>query len=182
MGPLRARHQMEKGRLDELRQLNNKLEELRMKALDAERRHDLALAADLKYYAIPELQKKISEVAALEKERSAKQQEQPALLTDLITEEKISQIVAKWTGIPVNKLTEGQSERLLKLAERLKTRVIGQDEAVQAVADAILRSRSGLGRQNQPIGSFMFLGPTGSVKLNWLKHWQLNSLMMKSIS
>lgn len=169
--PLIARHQMEKGRLDELRQMNNKLEELRLKAADAERRHDLALAADLKYYAIPELQKKISEVTLLEKQRKQEKQQEssPALLTDLITEDKISQIVAKWTGIPVNKLTEGQSARLLHLAERLKDRVIGQDEAVQAVAEAILRSRSGLARPHQPIGSFMFLGPTGVGKTELAK-------------
>ena len=168
--PLVARHQMEKGRLDELRQMNNKLEELRVKAADAERRHDLALAADLKYYAIPELQKKIAEVTVLEKQRAATREHvQPALLTDLITEEKISQIVAKWTGIPVNKLTEGQSQRILHLGERLKSRVIGQDEAVQAVADAILRSRSGLGRPSQPIGSFLFLGPTGVGKTELAK-------------
>lgn len=167
--PLIARHQMEKGRLDELRQMNNKLEELRLKAADAERRHDLALAADLKYYAIPELQKKIAEVTALEKQRARPVDQSDALLTDLITEEKISQIVAKWTGIPVNKLTEGQSARLLHLADRLRARVIGQDEAVQAVSDAILRSRSGLGRPSQPIGSFLFLGPTGVGKTELAK-------------
>lgn len=167
--PLIARHQIEKGRLDELRQMNNKLEELRLKAADAERRHDLALAADLKYYAIPELQKKIAEVTALEKQRVKPVDQSDALLTDLITEEKISQIVAKWTGIPVNKLTEGQSARLLNLADRLKSRVIGQDEAVQAVSDAILRSRSGLGRPSQPIGSFLFLGPTGVGKTELAK-------------
>lgn len=170
--PLIARHQTEKGRLDELRQLNNKLESLRVKAADAERRHDLALAADLKYYAIPELQQKIAEVTALERERAHQQKHQKAddpLLTDMISEEKISQIVAKWTGIPVNKLTEGQSDRLLHLFDRLKTRVIGQDEAVQAVSDAILRSRSGLGRTSQPIGSFLFLGPTGVGKTELAK-------------
>lgn len=170
--PLIARHQLEKGRLDELRQMNNKLEELKIKAADAERKHDLALAADLKYYAIPELQKKIAEVTAQEKERAAQQkhvQTDDPLLTDLISEEKISQIVAKWTGIPVNKLTEGQSERLLHLADRLKSRVIGQDEAVRSVSDAILRSRSGLGRTNQPIGSFLFLGPTGVGKTELAK-------------
>lgn len=168
--PLIARHQMEKGRLDELRQMNNKLEELRLKAVDAERRHDLALAADLKYYAIPELQKKIAEVTALEKQRVKTEKPQAdALLTDLITEEKISQIVAKWTGIPVNKLTEGKSARLLHLSDRLKARVIGQDEAVQSVSDAILRSRSGLGRPSQPIGSFLFLGPTGVGKTELAK-------------
>ena len=171
--PLVARHQLEKGRLDELRQLNNKLDDLRIKAADAERRHDLALAADLKYYAIPELQKKIAEVSALEKQRLQEQKiakaQDPPLLTDLIDEEKISQIVAKWTGIPVNKLTEGQSDRLLKLSERLKSRVVGQDEAVQSVSDAILRSRSGLGRSSQPIGSFLFLGPTGVGKTELAK-------------
>jgi ATP-dependent Clp protease ATP-binding subunit ClpB len=165
LDPLLARHQREKGRLDELRSLNNRLEELRLKAMDAERRHDLSLAADLKYYAIPELQKKISQVTEEEKQRriaeSDSANDTTPLLTDLITEEKISQIVAKWTGIPVARLTEGQGHRLLKLAERLRTRVIGQDEAVDAVADAILRSRSGLARQSQPIGSFLFLGPTG---------------------
>ena len=172
--PLVARHQMEKGRLDELRLMNNKLEELRIKAADAERRHDLSLAADLKYYAIPELQKRITEVTALEKERQQQQKDNATtdtapLLTDLIDEEKISQIVARWTGIPVNRLTEGQSERLLHLADRLKLRVIGQDEAVQAVSDAILRCRSGLGRTNQPIGSFLFLGPTGVGKTELAK-------------
>lgn len=171
--PLVARHQREKGRLDELRQLNNKLEELRIKAVDAERRHDLALAADLKYYAIPELQKKIVEINALEKERLKTRDSEPInnspLLTDLITEDKISQIVAKWTGVPVAKLTEGQGERLLHLADRLRSRVIGQDEAIQAVSDAILRSRSGLGRPSQPIGSFLFLGPTGVGKTELAK-------------
>lgn len=170
LGPLIARHQTEKGRLDELRVLNNKLDELRVKAADAERRHDLALAADLKYYAIPELLKKIADVTEQEKQRRHDPAEETnKMLTDLITEEKISQVVARWTGIPVNKLSEGQSQRLLKLCDRLKERVIGQDDAIISVSEAILRSRSGLGRTTQPIGSFLFLGPTGVGKTELAK-------------
>lgn len=169
--PLIARHQQEKGKLDELRILNNKMDELKVKHAEAVRRHDLALAADLQYYAMPELQKKIDELNESERVRKSTTIEDAdnQLLTDLITEEKICQIVAKWTGVPVAKLTEGQSERLLKLADRLQARVIGQDAAVNSVADAILRSRSGLSREHQPIGSFLFLGPTGVGKTELAK-------------
>ena len=170
--PLIARHQQEKGKLDELRVLNNKMDELKVKHAEAVRRHDLALAADLQYYAMPELQKKIDELNESERARKTATTTEDAnnqLLTDLITEEKICQVVAKWTGVPVAKLTEGQSERLLKLADRLQTRVIGQDAAVKSVSEAILRSRSGLGREHQPIGSFLFLGPTGVGKTELAK-------------
>lgn len=162
--PLIAMYQRERGRIDGIRQLNQKLDELRVKAAEAERRHDLTLAADLRYFAIPEVQKKLEEL---------QQQEQPkdenSLLTEVITEDQIAEVVSRWTGIPVNKLNETEAKRLLTLGERLKRRVIGQDQAVKAVAEAILRSRSGLGKQNQPIGSFLFLGPTGVGKTELAK-------------
>ena len=168
--PLVARHQQERGRIDELRGLNQKLDDLRVKAADAERRHDLSLAADLRYFAIPELEKRIQDLNATTAatEGSTDGQEKK-LLTEVINEDQIAEVVSRWTGIPVSKLNETETQRLLTLADRLKQRVVGQDSAVVAVAEAILRSRSGLGKQSQPIGSFLFLGPTGVGKTELAK-------------
>jgi ATP-dependent Clp protease ATP-binding subunit ClpB len=168
--PLIAQHQRERGRIDEVRQLRKKLEELRSKAQDAESRHDLGLAADLKYFAIPEVQKRIEELATQQEEAQKDQQtSQNALLTEVITEEQIAEVVSRWTGIPVSKLGTTETERLLQLGDRLKQRVVGQDTAVEAVAEAILRSRAGMGRAHQPIGAFLFLGPTGVGKTELAK-------------
>jgi len=159
-------HQKERGRIDEIRSLNEKLDDLKRKVMEAERRHDLSLAADLRYFAIPEVQKRLEEInnAPIDEE-----EEEKRLLTEVINEDEIAEVVSRWTGIPVNKLNETESQRLLKLGDRLKERVIGQDGAVQAVAEAILRSRAGLGKTNQPIGSFLFLGPTGVGKTELAK-------------
>lgn len=171
--PLIAMHQKERGRIDELRQLNQKLDELRIKAAEAERRHDLTLAADLRYFAIPEVERRLREMQEEQKRQedagNAAGEQAKSLLTEVISEDQIAEVVSRWTGIPVSKLNETESQRLLSLAERLKQRVIGQDGAVQAVAEAILRSRSGLGKSNQPIGSFLFLGPTGVGKTELAK-------------
>lgn len=164
--PLIAMHQKERGRLDEQRQLSQKLEELRIKATDAERRHDLALAADLRYFAIPEVQRRIEE---LNNKSQEEQEHGKSLLTKVIAEDQIAEVVSRWTGIPVSKLNETETQRLLTLADRLRQRVVGQDGAVEATAEAILRSRSGLGKRNQPIGSFLFLGPTGVGKTELAK-------------
>jgi ATP-dependent Clp protease ATP-binding subunit ClpB len=163
--PLIVMHQKERGRLDELRQLNHKIDELRIKAAEAERRHDLTLAADLRYFAIPEVQKRLDELSR----ETQKDPQETSLLTEVIAEDQIANVVSRWTGIPVNKLNETESQRILSLGDRLKQRVVGQDGAIEAVADAILRSRSGLGKLNQPIGSFLFLGPTGVGKTELAK-------------
>ena len=170
MKPLQLLYEQEKGRIGEMRNLKSKLDELRWKATDAERRKDLALAADLKYYAIPELEKKIIELETSKAIDSAKNDMNTnILLTEVIGEEQIAEVVSRWTGIPLNKLTQGQSEKLIGLSDRLSSRVIGQDAAVKAVAEAVMRSRAGLGRSNQPIGSFLFLGPTGVGKTELAK-------------
>jgi ATP-dependent Clp protease ATP-binding subunit ClpB len=165
--PLEARHQREKGRLDQLRELNRKLDELRVKLADAKRTRDVSRAADLEYFAIPDVMKRIEELNKTPD--TTEDTDDQRLLTEKITEDKIAEIVSRWTGIPVSKLNEAESRRLLNLAERLRERVVGQEAAVVAVSEAILRSRSGLGKPHQPIGSFLFLGPTGVGKTELAK-------------
>ncbi|CAI2185984.1 10392_t:CDS:2, partial [Funneliformis geosporum] len=164
--PLKARYEHDKSRLDYIRQLKQKLDELRAKADDAERRADIPMAADLRYYAIPEVENRIQEL----QDQKVKQDEERVsnpnitennLLTDTVCPEQINEVVSRWTGIPVSRLSKSQAERLLTLSDSLHKRVIGQNEAVDAVANAVLRSRAGLARENQPLGSFLFLGPTG---------------------
>lgn len=164
--PLVALHQREKGRLDELRTLNQKIDELRVKLADAQRKRDVSKAADIEYYAIPEVRKRIDELTQSKQDEPVNT---PSLLTEKITEEKIAEIVSRWTGIPVSKLNEAESQRLLGLSDRLRERVVGQDTAVASVSEAILRSRSGLGKIHQPVGSFLFLGPTGVGKTELAK-------------
>lgn len=180
--PIMLVYQQQKSRIDELRTLQRRLDELKSKALDAERRKDLALAADLKYYAIPELEKRIHqlneaknqmEIENTEKEDdnepSISEARKRTLVTEVITEDQILDVVSRWTGIPLSKLNQSQTERLIHLADRLKQRVVGQDTAIDAVSEAIIRSRSGLSRPNQPTGCFMFLGPTGVGKTELAK-------------
>ena len=161
MSPLRLKYNSEKKRTDEIRAMNSKIEELKIKAMDAERRYDLALAADLKYGAIPDIEKQIQ---TLESSRDAN-----SMVCDVVGVDQITEIVARWTGIPVQKLTQGQTDRLLNLAKVLHHRVIGQDAAVDSVAEAVMRSRAGMASQQQPIGSFLFLGPTGVGKTELAK-------------
>ncbi|KAJ3158948.1 hypothetical protein HDU86_002117 [Geranomyces michiganensis] len=173
--PLKLRYEQEKGRIDEIRTLKAKREELDHKILDAERRYDLALAADLKYYAVPEVEHKIKELEEGLKEERARQAtaalngEAPQqLVSEVVTADSIMEVVSRWTGIPVTRLNKSQVDRLLNLANVLHRRVVGQDEAVKAVAQAVLRSRAGLG-SGGTIGSFLFLGPTGVGKTELAK-------------
>ncbi|TMW57604.1 hypothetical protein Poli38472_003529 [Pythium oligandrum] len=165
--PLILRHQAEKARVNEIRRLKDKLQELHHKVQKAERNQDLTTVADLKYYAIPDVQKLIAKAEADKK----REDENPAskMVEEVVREEQICQVVARWTGIPVARLTSSTSDRLMHLQERIHERVVGQDEAVRSVCDAVLRSRAGLARREQPTGSFLFLGPTGVGKTELAK-------------
>jgi len=163
--PLQMRFEEEKGRLMEVRSLAKKLDELRVKKEDAERRKDLAMVADLQYYAIPEVEKRVKEL----QQQQQQDTQSNRMLSELVGPEQIMEVVSRWTGIPLSKLNQSQKERLLSLTTYLKSKVVGQDEAVEAVAEAILRSRAGLSREHQPYGSFLFLGPTGVGKTELAK-------------
>jgi ATP-dependent Clp protease ATP-binding subunit ClpB len=153
--------------VEEIRTLKKKLEGLQHKMVQAERNRDMALLADLKYGAVPDLEKKI---AALEKQHAEEKEKSPnKLLVETVGPEQIAEVVARWTGIPVQKLSQTESQRLLKLNDALHKRVVGQDEAVDAVSQAVLRSRAGLSRERAPTGSFLFLGPTGVGKTELAK-------------
>ncbi|CAF0775838.1 unnamed protein product [Didymodactylos carnosus] len=165
--PLKLRHKAEKERVEELRKLKQKLDSLQIKMSQAEREKNLSLVADIKYGAIPDLEKQI--VATEHRITEENKQNQDRLLTETVGPSAIAEIVSRWTGIPVTKLSQTERDRLLKLSEQLHKKVVGQNEAVDSVAEAVLRSRAGLARQNQPIGSFLFLGPTGVGKTELAK-------------
>ncbi|KAF9918201.1 hypothetical protein BX616_009919 [Lobosporangium transversale] len=176
--PLKLKYELDKGRINEVRDLNQKLQDLKNKAEEAERRYDLAKAADIRYYAIPDLEKKIATVTAERAKQEADQllaaasgskMETGDLVTEIVGPEQITEVVSRWTGIPVQRLNKSQVERLLQLGDRLSERVVGQDEAVEAVAEAVLRSRAGMSKEHSPMGSFMFLGPTGVGKTELAK-------------
>jgi len=152
---LRARWASEKEAIKKLQGLREQIEQVRQEITVAERDYDLNRAAELKHGRLPQLEREL-------KEQEAKTAESgPRLLREEVTEEEIAEIVARWTGIPVTRLVEGEREKLLKLDELLHQRLVGQDEAVQLVADAVLRARAGIKDPKRPIGSFIFLGPTG---------------------
>jgi len=155
---LRAQWQAEKEAIQKQRALRGEIEAARHEVEQARRAYDLNKAAELEYGRIPELEKKLraEEARLREKQGSA-----GGMVREEVTEEEIAEIVARWTGIPLTRLLEGEREKLLHLDDVLHERVIGQDEAVQAVADAVLRARSGIKDPRRPIGSFIFLGPTG---------------------
>jgi ATP-dependent Clp protease ATP-binding subunit ClpB len=154
---LRAQWESERQALKKVQELRAELEHIRQEAEAAERAYDLNRAAQLRHGQLPELERRLQ---AEEEQLRTKQHGRP-LLREEVTEEEIAEIVARWTGIPVSRLQEGEREKLLRLDEILHKRVIGQDEAVQLVADAIIRARSGIKDPRRPIGSFVFLGPTG---------------------
>ena len=161
---MKAQWENEKNGISRVQELRAQLEQLKADIESAERQYDLNKAAELKYGRLPELKKQLIEAeSAAQTENSAK------LLRDCVTEDEIARIVARWTGIPVTKLMEGDREKLLHLADTLHKRVIGQDEAVEKVTEAILRSRAGIQDPNRPIGSFLFLGPTGVGKTELAK-------------
>ncbi len=160
----KARWENEKGAIDKVQQLRKELEAANAELERAQRQYDLNRAAELQYGRIPELQR------ALEAEEAvAQQSKEDSLLRDKVTEEEIARIIQRWTGIPVSKLMEGEREKLLHLEEILHQRVVGQDEAVRLVSESILRSRAGIADPNRPIGSFLFLGPTGVGKTELAK-------------
>ena len=154
---LRTQWENEKSGIQKLRDLREALEIARRKADDAERNYDLERVAELRHGTIPELAAQLEE---LEKQAHASEGA-PTLLREEVTEEEIAEVISRWSGIPLTKLLEGEREKLLKLADHLHQRVIGQNEAVDTVADAVLRARAGINNPNRPIGAFLFLGPTG---------------------
>ncbi len=161
---MKSRWEAEKNSVDEVKNLKTELEKLHSEIENAQLRYEYEKAAKLKYSDLPALEKKLAEAEKRSEERS-----RSTLIHDTVTEEEISSIVAKWTGIPVSKLMEGEREKLLHLDGMLHRRVVGQDEAVQKVTEAILRSRAGISDPNRPIGSFLFLGPTGVGKTELAK-------------
>jgi ATP-dependent Clp protease ATP-binding subunit ClpB len=172
---MKARWRREKEAIDAIKAAKARLEEANREAERAERDADLERAAKLRYGEIPELEKTVAEQEAKLAELHA---EGGTMLTEEVTEEDVAQVVAKWTGIPVSRLMEGEVEKLIQMEERLHERVIGQDEAIAAVSNALRRSRAGLSDPNRPIGSFLFLGPTGVGKTELAK--ALTELMFDS--
>jgi ATP-dependent Clp protease ATP-binding subunit ClpB len=154
---LRAQWDAERQALKRVQELRRELEQIRLEAEQAERNYDLNRAAELRHGRLPELERRLQ----AEEQRLAAKQGGKRLLREVVTEAEIASIVSRWTGIPVSRLTEGEREKLLRLDQILHERVIGQDEAVQLVTDAIIRARSGIKSPRRPIGSFIFLGPTG---------------------
>ncbi len=157
MNGMKAQWMREKEVIDEVRKASASLEEMRVTAEQAQRAGDLGQAAEISYGKIPELEKKIEEL----RRNLAKVQEKTQYLKEEVTDQDIAEIVAKWTGIPVSKMLEGEMQKLLRMEDGLRARVVGQEEALVAVSNAVRRSRAGVGDEKRPIGSFLFLGPTG---------------------
>ena len=163
---MKAKWENEKDAISKVQKLREELEQVNAEIERAERDYDLNKAAELKYGRLPQLKKQLEDEEAIaEKQKESKN----SLLRDKVTEEEIARIVGRWTGIPVTKLMEGEREKLLHMDEVLHRRVIGQDEAVEKVSEAILRSRAGIQDPNRPLGSFLFLGPTGAGKTELAK-------------
>jgi ATP-dependent Clp protease ATP-binding subunit ClpB len=154
---LKAQWQNEKAAINAVSIVNSQIEQAKLELEQAQRRNDLNLAAQIQYGRLPELQKKLTATEKALREKPAGRR----LLNQEVTEEDIAKVVAAWTGIPVSRMLEGEREKLVKMEQRLEQRVVGQKEALEAVANAVRRSRSGLQEPNRPIGSFIFLGPTG---------------------
>ena len=149
---LRSSWDKEKGINDKIKQKKKEIEKAKFDLEQAENEYDLTRAAKLRHGDIPELERELAELNGLEKNK---------ILSDTVTSESIAEVISKWTNIPISKLVSGEKEKLLNLEENMKKRVIGQDEAIKLVSDAIIKSRSGIKDPNRPIGSFIFLGPTG---------------------
>ncbi|MER7150037.1 ATP-dependent chaperone ClpB [Streptomyces lydicus] len=162
---MNAQWEAERQAIRRVQELRQDLEQVRQEAEEAERNYDLNRAAELRYGTLTELERRL----AAEEEALAAKQGDKRLLREVVTEDEIAEIVAAWTGIPVTRLQEGEREKLLRLDEILTERVIGQDEAVKLVTDAIIRARSGIRDPRRPIGSFIFLGPTGVGKTELAK-------------
>ncbi|HEU0127549.1 MAG TPA: AAA family ATPase, partial [Pseudonocardiaceae bacterium] len=162
---MRAQWEAERQVIRRVQGLREELERVRLDSEAAERAYDLNRAAELRHGRMPQIERRL----AAEEEQLAKKQGDRRLLREVVTEDEIASIVARWTGIPVSRLLEGERHKLLRLDEILHERVVGQDEAVQLVADAVIRARSGVKDPRRPIGSFLFLGPTGVGKTELAK-------------
>jgi ATP-dependent Clp protease ATP-binding subunit ClpB len=162
---MRAQWQAERSAIRKVQALREEIEQMRHDAEAAERSYDLNKAAELRHGKLPDLERRLT----AEEERLSGKQGERRLLREVVTDDEIAGIVARWTGIPVSRLVEGERQKLLRLDEILHERVIGQDEAVQLVADAVIRARSGVKDPRRPIGSFLFLGPTGVGKTELAK-------------
>ncbi|WP_340393216.1 ATP-dependent chaperone ClpB [Paenibacillus sp. FSL E2-0190] len=159
-----ARWEKEKSAIQGIRDLKKRLEQARKDLIDAQEEYDLNKSAELSYGIIPDLERQLKAA-----EEAAQQDQDTRLLREAVTEEEIADIVSRWTGVPVSRLVEGERDKLLRLEDTLHERVVGQDEAVSLVADAVLRARAGIKDPNRPIGSFLFLGPTGVGKTELAK-------------
>jgi ATP-dependent Clp protease ATP-binding subunit ClpB len=154
---LQARWQTEKSAIASIRDVKAKLDDARIKLEQAERRYEMETAARLRYGEIPELENKLK----AEEAKLTELQNNGAMLKEEVDADEIAAVVAKWTGVPVSKLLEGEIEKLLHMEERLHSRVVGQEDAIRAVSNAVRRARAGLQDPNRPMGSFLFIGPTG---------------------
>ena len=161
---MKAKWENEKQAIGKVQKLREEIEQVNAQIEKAERNYELNKAAELKYGRLPELQKELEK-----EEQKAEKEKEDGLLRNKVTEDEITKIISRWTGIPVAKLMEGEREKILNLDKILHKRVIGQDEAVEKVSEAIIRSRAGIGDPRRPIGSFMFLGPTGVGKTELAK-------------
>ena len=166
---LHARWQAERGGVESSRKIREEIDKIRQQIETAQRAYDLNKVAELQYGKLPELEKKLKDSEAAAESKDKEKDAKPRLVREEVTAEEVGQVVARWTGIPVSRLLEGEKDKLLRLDKILHERVIGQDEAVQAVADAVVRARSGLKDPKRPIGSFLFLGPTGVGKTELAK-------------
>ncbi len=162
-GTLKAQWELEKAEVMKEKEIKKRIDEVKLAIDEAERNYDLELLAKLKYGELPSLEKQLAE------EESRQGQRELTMLTEEVTQEEIGEIISKWTHIPVTKLNESEKDKLLHLDDHLHKRVIGQDEAIQAVTDAVIRARSGLKDISKPMGSFVFLGPTGVGKTELAK-------------
>ncbi len=162
---MKAQWEAEKETIQKIRRIREEIESIRQEIERAEREYNLSQAAELRHGRLPGLQKKLNE----EEEALARKQGESKFLREEVTQDEIAEIISRWTGIPITRLVEGEREKLLHLDEALSARVIGQDEAVQSVADAVIRARSGIKDPTRPIGSFIFLGPTGVGKTELAK-------------
>ncbi|MCL1971687.1 MAG: ATP-dependent chaperone ClpB [Endomicrobia bacterium] len=162
---MKVQWEKEKSSISEIRNIKEQLEEIKIEEQKAERNGDLNTAAEIRYGRIPQLQRKMEE----ESKKLEALQKNKKMLKEEVDEEDIAEVVSKWTGIPVTRMMEGEMQKLIKMEEKLHERVVGQDEAIAAVSNAVRRSRSGLSDPNKPIGSFLFLGPTGVGKTELAK-------------
>ncbi|OBZ87908.1 hypothetical protein A0J61_04043 [Choanephora cucurbitarum] len=165
MKPLKLKYEMTKGRLDQIRDLKQKLDDLRSKAIEAKNRKDIDTAADIEFYAIPDVEQRIAELQVQYQrkmsEAAANENPDNTILSEVVRPEQIMEVVSRWTGIPVQNLAKTEREKLLTMESELAKKVVGQDPAIKAVSNAIRISKAGLQDPNKPLASFMFLGPTG---------------------